>query len=199
MHLIRWLKENHPTRESLLANRWLRPFARTLGNPNIWRFNRKSVARGVALGMFFGFAIPFGQAFAAAFFAVSARANLPVAALCTFISNPFTTPFIYIGAYELGVWVLRMQDDAARIIDMTADNWFEHLSQLVTSAPLPIALGLIIIATLAAIIGYIVIHLVWRLWVQQRMAHRLAGQANKTARGEHDSRLVNCPTRSRPN
>lgn len=172
MRLITWLKEHRPTREAMMGNRWLRPFASVLGDPNIWHFNRKSVSRGFALGMFFGVAIPFAQAPAAAVFAVPLRANLPVAALVTFVSNPFTTPFIYFGAYEVGRIMLRMQDGAAALATMTADNWAERLTELVTSAPLPIAIGLITCATLGAIAGFALINLVWRLWVQQRMEAR---------------------------
>lgn len=173
MRLINWLKYNHPSREAMMANRWLKPFAATLGDPAIWHFNRRSVARGVALGMFFGVAIPFAQAPVAALFAVPAKANLPVAALVTFISNPLTTPFIYLAAYEVGITLLRM-DGGAALIDLTADNWFEHLIQTITSAPLPVALGLFVIATLASAIGFGIIHGVWRLWVRQRLDARRA-------------------------
>ncbi len=179
MRLIKWLKEKRPSREAMLANRWLRPFANTIGNPLIWHFNRKSVARGVALGMFFGVAIPFAQAPAAALFAVPCRANLPIAAFVTFISNPFTTPFIYIGAYQVGRWMLNMQDGGI-LANMTADHWFEELTVALTNAPLPIALGLFTIATLGALIGYVGIHLVWRLWIHQRMGER-RGRSRKGA------------------
>ena len=30
------------------------------------------------------------------------RANVPVAALTTFVTNPFTTPLIWVVAYEVG-------------------------------------------------------------------------------------------------
>ena len=172
MKLLHWLKANAPKRETLERSPLLRPLAHALGDPNVWHFNRRSVARGVALGLFFGFAIPFAQAFAAAFFAVPVRANLAVAALCTFISNPLTTPLIYVGAYEIGAKLLQMQGDVASIADFTADNWFEQLTLLVTSAPLPVALGLLLVSVLSAALGFAVIHFVWRIWIRQRWAAR---------------------------
>jgi hypothetical protein len=171
MRLITWLKDHRPSREAMMKNRWLRPFARTLGNPNIWHFNRRSVARGFALGMFFGVAIPFAQAPAAAVFAVPLRANLPVAALITFVSNPLTTPLIYLASYEVGRWLLQMQDDPVSM-SMAADTLFESVTQLLTKAPLPIGVGMITLATLGAVLGFAAIHVVWRVWIQQRMLAR---------------------------
>jgi uncharacterized protein len=172
MRLITWLKEHRPSRDAMLRSRWMRPFASTLGDPSVWHFNRRSVARGVALGMFFGVAIPFLQAPAAALLAVPARANLAVAALVTFISNPFTTPFIYLAAYEVGRVMLHLEGGAAYVARATADNWFEQLTLALTNAPLPVAIGLFTLATLGAAIGFALIHLVWRLWVRQRLEAR---------------------------
>lgn len=182
MRLIKWLKDKRPSREAMVENRWMRPFANTIGNPVIWHFNRKSVARGVALGMFFGLSIPFAQAPAAALFAVPCRANLPVAAFVTFISNPMTTPFIYLGAYEIGRWMLRIQDGG--LANMNADHWFEELSVVLTNAPLPTAIGLFTIATLGAVIGYLGIHGIWRLWIHQRMEARRKRDARRTGDGD---------------
>lgn len=183
MRLITWLKEKRPSREAMLENRWIRPFANTIGNPVIWHFNRKSVARGVALGMFFGLSIPFAQAPAAALFAVPCRANLPVAAFVTFISNPLTTPFIAIGAYQIGAWMLNRQDGGL-LANMTADHWAEDLMVVVTNAPLPLAIGLFVIATFGAVIGYLGIHGIWRLWIHQRMEARRKREARRTGDGD---------------
>ena len=53
--------------------------------PELWRFTRRSVPRGVALGLFSAFIIPVGQIFLAAFLAWPARANVPLAAAVTFV------------------------------------------------------------------------------------------------------------------
>ena len=105
----RWLKL--PSREELEANRFLRPFARHLSSPLVWRFNRRGVARGTALGLFSGFAVPVAQTPFAALFAVAARANLPVAAVATFVTNPFTVPFIYFLAFLVGKQAIGMKTE----------------------------------------------------------------------------------------
>ncbi|MFP5454422.1 MAG: DUF2062 domain-containing protein, partial [Alphaproteobacteria bacterium] len=49
-----WWRKNAPTRESLEQVRWLRPFAHRVLEPSLWRFTRRSVPRGVALGLIVG-------------------------------------------------------------------------------------------------------------------------------------------------
>lgn len=170
--MIDWLKTKVPSREALLANRWLRPFAEHLSDPNIWHFNRRSIARGVALGLFFGIVIPFAQTPVAALFAVSARANVAVAAFCTFITNPFTTPLIYLGAYEAGSWLLQVKRRAPLLSGGSTTEMFDNLVATLLDAPLPTALGLLLFSTVAAGLGYWLINVLWRARVRQRWARR---------------------------
>ena len=39
-------------REELAENRWMRPFAGRILRSELWRFTRRSVPRGVAIGLF---------------------------------------------------------------------------------------------------------------------------------------------------
>jgi hypothetical protein len=165
------LKRKVPSKETLLANRWMRPFAEHLSDPNIWHFNRRSIARGVALGLFFGIVIPFAQTPVAALFAVSARANLAVAAFCTFITNPLTTPLIYLGAYEAGTRLLRMQARTP-LSGGSMDDSVKALIARLLDAPLPTAVGLLLFSTVAAVLGYWVVNVLWRVHVRRRWARR---------------------------
>jgi uncharacterized protein len=167
-----WLKNKVPSKEALLGNRWMRPFAEHLSDPNIWHFNRRSIARGVALGLFFGIVIPFAQTPVAALFAVSARANLAVAAFCTLITNPFTTPFIYLGAYEAGLRILRMQEKASLLAGGTMTDNVQALIARLLDAPLPTAVGLLLISTISSVVGYWLVNMLWRAHVRRRWARR---------------------------
>ena len=69
------------------------------------------VQRGVGLGLFAAFIVPLGQIFLAAFMALPLRANVPIAALATFVTNPFTFPFWAVVANKVGKFVLNF--DAA--------------------------------------------------------------------------------------
>ena len=106
--IMRWTRKNMPTREGLASNRWLAPIAHRFLSPELWRFTRRSVPRGVALGLFAGFIVPLGQIFLAAFLALPTRANVPVAALVTFVTNPFTFPFWALAANRLGSFILKI-------------------------------------------------------------------------------------------
>ena len=65
------------------------------------------IARGVFAGTFVNFPPIFGfQFLSAALLAWLLRGNILAALLCTFLSNPLTTPFIAVGSLELGHWIL---------------------------------------------------------------------------------------------
>ena len=54
-------KKRLPKREEILNSRLIRPFAHYFGHGSLWHMNRRSVARGVAIGMFFAFMTPVAQ------------------------------------------------------------------------------------------------------------------------------------------
>ena len=67
------------------------------------RITRDGLCRGLAIGMFWGFApMPFQMA-PAAVFCWLARANLPAAIICVWISNPFTYAPIFFAEYQIGL------------------------------------------------------------------------------------------------
>ena len=57
----RSLGKTVPARESLASHPLLRPVARQLLAPHLWHLQHEAVARGVAIGAFWAFALPFGQ------------------------------------------------------------------------------------------------------------------------------------------
>src|SRR5574338_474773 len=103
---MKWLRRHIPTRHSVHHFRLLRPFAPHLSKPALWRMTRKSVPRGVALGLFVGVIIPFMHTILAAILAIPLRANVAVAAVVTLLINPLTIPPLYYAAYRIGSWEL---------------------------------------------------------------------------------------------
>ena len=71
-----WVARNLPRREDMAKRRWIRPFAHRVLRPELWRFTRRSVPRGVALGALVGIIIPFAQILFAAILALPVRANV---------------------------------------------------------------------------------------------------------------------------
>ncbi|HEY7007135.1 MAG TPA: DUF2062 domain-containing protein [Sphingomicrobium sp.] len=170
---MRWLTRHIPTRETIGENRLLRPFAPHLTHPSLWRMTRRSVPRGVALGLFVGMIIPFMHTFIAAILAIPTRANVAVAAVATLVVNPLTIPPMYYAAYRIGSWELH--HDASLVNPAAAERFSGELSRLlfwVHHASGPIAVGILTIAAVAAAIGYLIASLVWRFWSHSRWRHR---------------------------
>lgn len=158
-----------PTREDIVNSRMLRWLGPRLHDPLLWHMNRNAVARGVAIGAFFGFMVPVAQIPAAAIVALFARANLWVAALSTLVSNPLTYGPIYYFAYRLGNRLLHPlsadaappQAVAAAVTDHTP--WLVETMQWLTGIGQPLILGMFIMACVSAVIGYFAVLLAWRI------------------------------------
>ncbi|MFC3173100.1 DUF2062 domain-containing protein [Novosphingobium bradum] len=175
--LAAWLRSHVPTREKLEANRLVSPFAHLILRSELWRMTRRSVPRGVALGLFVGVMIPLAHFVVAAFLAVFLRANIPAAMLATFIGFPV----IYVGlvalAYRIGEWLLHL--DAMTGIQPLGETMqttqTDHLLQHLTGAGLDTALGLFVLACLFSSLGYALSTVFWRWWVARKRRNRLAG------------------------
>ena len=116
--LDRWVASNMPSREQLAESRWIKPFGQRVLHSEFWRFTRRSVPRGVAMGLFVGvfFLIPGVQIIGAALFCVPVRGNIPIAAGMTFLTNPFTTPFLILASIPVGN-LFGFHADTAAIIE----------------------------------------------------------------------------------
>lgn len=171
-----WFHKHVPTREQLEQSRWLKPFSRHILRSDLWRFNRRSVPRGVALGLFVGVMIPLAHFIVATIIAVFVRANIPAALAATFIGFPAIYVFIAAAAYKLGPWLLHVDQltNVAPIAGTMQATEFDHLLQMVTSKGLPIAFGLFVIATVVSALGYLVTGFLWRIRVAKKRQARLA-------------------------
>ena len=180
--LVSWLKSHVPQRETLEKNRFVRPFAHLIFRSELWRMNRRSVPRGVALGLFVGVMIPFAHFVVAMFVAVFVRANIPAAMAATFIGFPVIYVFLVALAYKIGEWLLHL--DAMTGIQPISETMqhtqTDHLLQQITGAGLDTALGLFVIATVLASVGYVLTSVAWRHWVARKRRHRLAAARLRT-------------------
>lgn len=156
--VIQRLRALAPSREQLEASPWLRALAPHLANPKLWRWSRRGVATGVAIGLFIGFLIPVAQILLAAGVAVVLRANVPIAAAGTLVTNPLTVPPIYYAAYHLGAWATGSSATAAV-------SWADPASILESlgAIGLPLFTGLAITASFAATASYLLISRAW-IW-----------------------------------
>jgi len=159
------LEKATPTRESIADNRWLKPVADRVMHSSLWRFTRRSVPRGVALGMVTGILVPMGQIPASALFALPLRANIPAAAATTFFTNPLTTPPLWVAAYYLGSWMLgqRAQPHAPGMpVEISWSDWLLHQAGPATLT------GLVTLTAIFAVVGYAAAALGWRWWIARK-------------------------------
>ncbi|MEQ7872636.1 DUF2062 domain-containing protein [Sphingomonas sp. ASV193] len=170
--LFGWVQSHIPTQETIGKYRLLRPFAKQLSRPDLWRLNHRSVPRGVALGLGVGIIIPFMHVVIAALLAIPARANIMFAALFTLVVNPLTIPPMYYLAYRIGRWELRQEavvdlNDATNVSGELARFmfWIHHASK-------PIAVGILTLAAVSALLGYLFASIGWRWWVGSKLRER---------------------------
>jgi uncharacterized protein (DUF2062 family) len=176
-----WVTRHIPRRETVHKNPFLRPFARHLAKPELWRMHRRSVSRGVALGLGIGIIIPFMHTVIAAIFAIPLRANVAIAAAVTLLINPLTIPLIYYVAYRTGLWEMRA--DAAVSNGDVAQQASGELARFlfwIHHASGPIALGILTIAIAAAVVGYVFTAVVWRMWVANKLRRRRARSSKQS-------------------
>ena len=170
------IRKNMPTREQLEHNRFIRPFAGKVLRSELWRFTRRSVPRGVALGLLVGIIVPFAQILFASLLSVPVKANVPLAALTTFVTNPVTTPLIWVAAYWVGGWLLRV--DAATIVapvnTAIERTELQQFLEWLTGATMVTAFGLVVIAVVSASVSYLVSVWVWRWWTARKWSRRRA-------------------------
>lgn len=148
------------------------PLAR---RPELWRFTRRSVPRGVAVGLLIGiFAlIPGVQMIGAALLCVPTRGNIPIAALMTFLSNPATTPLILLASAWVGnSFGFRADLTTLESLYTRGASIGEWTRWFFSDAAPSILFGLLIISTVAAAVGYLLSSVIWNWWV--RYKRRLA-------------------------
>ncbi len=183
-----WWRKNAPTRESLEEVRWLRPFAHRVLEPSLWRFTRRSVPRGVALGLLVGIflMIPGLQIIGAAMLALPCRANVPIAVAMTFLSNPATTPFILYLSILVGNRFVHSTADLTTVTVMiehgaSLGDWAEWLA---SSAAPALVVGLFVISVVAAAVGYLLASFMWKGWISRKWTMRERHRAEREAHSE---------------
>lgn len=129
---------------------WLR-LLRLPGTPH-------GIAAGVAIGAAVCFTplvgLQWGIALALSWIM---RGSLIAATVGTLLANPWTYPFIWVGLYELGSWILGangadLADAEMTISYLLANAWDIFLPMLVASVPVAPAVGLLVYYPVRALV-----------------------------------------------
>ena len=102
-----------------------------------------------------------------------AQANVPLAALVTFVTNPFTLPFWMVVANRIGEFFLRFDAASASLASASADDGTWAVLMLIYEVGAATLLGCLVLAVVTPIIGYFVSGWVWRAVVSRKRARRL--------------------------
>jgi len=170
-----WFARQMPTHAQLEKNRYV---PKSALRTELWRFTRRSVPRGVALGIIVGIIVPFAQTIFAAILSMPVRANVPLAAAMTFLTNPFTTPILWAFSYKLGKVMLHA-DPAVQLGPIDSlfsihDVWgFLHW---VSDEGKYLVFGLVVVAVVTGALGYVISSLFWKITIGRRRRRRLKGE-----------------------
>jgi len=142
-----------------MSEQWfMAPFRHLLHDPRLWSIRRRWVVPAFSLGLFIAF-LPFpGHTLTGALLALAFRVNIPVAALATWVSNPITMFVMYPAAYQLGRTLL---GEPAREVNFALSwDWVTHTFVTIWQ---PMMLGSLLLGCAAALVGYIVLDILWRI------------------------------------
>ncbi|HEX6260628.1 MAG TPA: DUF2062 domain-containing protein [Woeseiaceae bacterium] len=159
--------------------RWfLVPFDHLLHDTRLWGIRRRNVVPAFSLGLFIAFLPVPGHVLIAALTALALRINIPITALTTFASNPLTVGPMFFASYRVGLKLLSLQPQPFDF--QLSLVWFGDKFVTIWQ---PLLLGSVLLGSIAALVGYIVLDLLWRA----SLADYLAAKRRRNPRdGEAD-------------
>lgn len=159
------LKRYLPDPVRLREHRHLRVFGERLTDPNLWHLNRRCVANGTFIGLFCALIpIPF-QMFPAGLLAILVRANLPIAIVLVWLTNPLTAAPVWYGAYRFGSMLLGMKPSwqpEGDSLEALTTAMLANFGQIY----LPMLVGSVVIGLVLAVCGWLGVHQAWRIHVR---------------------------------
>ncbi|MGZ8155940.1 MAG: DUF2062 domain-containing protein [Burkholderiales bacterium] len=175
-----------PSHDTIRQNKYIARLGPWLQHHNLWHLNRRSVAGGVAAGLFAGL-IPGSnpvQFFAAALISIGFKVNLPIAVLVTLYSNPFTIVPLYYAAFKFGQLVLfqRSAEFPSVALDLQTQSlrqWIPMALEWMGNVGKPLLVGLPLLAVSLALLGYVAVQAAWRLHVRMEWRRRRLKRAQQ--------------------
>lgn len=164
----KWIKKQIPSATSLQKSRQLKKLNSFFNSNCFWERDCQTMARGVAAG-FAGAVIPGFQILYAALLVLVLRGNLPVALLCTLITNPLTVvPFTYF-IYYIGTLFIGNNNSHFEIKPFHWDfssfhAFWINVSTWVLQFGKAFLIGLPIVSLGLGIIGYFGTIIIWKTW-----------------------------------
>ena len=138
------LKKYSPKRENVNLG-WLN---KHLTDPELWKWNKKSIAKGLAIGLFCAFLPVPIHILLAGILAVTFSANILLSLLVVWVNNPITIVPIFYFTYKLGASIIGVE------MDPEFEFSFGYLMDNFWSATLALWVGGLITSIVSATLGY---------------------------------------------
>lgn len=169
--LRQFLKRLLPSQTSISRFSTAQRFAPMLVRPEIWAINRRSIALGMAVGLFVAMIPGPVQILCAMGIAIFLRVNLPMAVIATLLTNPLTMLPIYYVAHQIGTTLIGVNEQFAdtELALFSYSDWTRPLEMLSICLDAfkqlgkPLLLGLGLLTLILPLLGYCAVQLVWRV------------------------------------
>jgi len=161
-----------PSADKVRSVRGLSMFGERVFHPALWHLSRRSAAGGVAIGLFCGLIPGPLQMLGAGLACLAFRVNLPIALVTTLYTNPLTIVPLYLVAYQLGALVMGSSGHG-KVAAPPDWNWSnmaasaEAMGHWMIGLGPPLALGIFLLASLLAVLGYVVVRGAWSIYLRR--------------------------------
>ena len=153
------LKKYSPKRENINLG-WLNKY---LTDPELWKWNKKTIAKAFAIGLFCAFLPLPVHMLLAGILAVTFSANILLSLLVVWVNNPITIlPIIYF-TYKLGASIIGIE------VDPEFEFSFGYLMDNFWSATIALWTGGLISSTVASLVGYFSIISIYKYRAYKRI------------------------------
>jgi len=157
----KWFLKKRSFKRSLRNTHIHSLFGNRAFHPKLWKSDRRSVAGGLAIGLFTAFTptIPF-QMVMAAVGAMLFKVNMPLALAACWVTNPLTAVPIYVAARNLGKTMLTHFANIENFITLFAPEG--HMGRIIREG-IYLTSGSLVFASLAASLGYLAVLGLWKI------------------------------------
>ena len=146
------LKKYSPKRENVNLG-WLN---KHLTDPELWKWNKKTIAKAFAIGFFCAFLPMPGHTLLVAILAVLFSANVLLSILIVWVNNPITMIPIYYFTYKLGASIMGIE------IDSDFEFSFGYLMDNFGATTIALWIGGIVVSIVSAVLGYFTIITIYK-------------------------------------
>ncbi len=161
-------------RDALHSRWYLKPFSGLLGDPRLRTITRKSVVPAVAIGVFVAWVPLPGHMLIASLLAIALRANIAIAMLMTWFSNPITMAILFAIAYGVGAAILQIPPEP-----FAFELSWAWLGEQIERGWQPLFLGCFVLASATSAIAYVGLNAVWRASIVASIKARKLRAINK--------------------